>query len=343
MLMDKSLFDLLVKSAAKIKEDSILGVRPYLIFDKDWIYFTDTESVVGVVVPSEIQGVVDAKKLLPLTSIKDDMVEIEFEDVFTIKAGKARVTLPTADCSYKWDMPQVEYSFTLNAEEFKNAVNTVVFAAAKERELVGLRNVLVEFEDRIRFVASDGFKLARYTLSTTVENAPNSVLLSPEILKNIAGFIKGEEIKVGFDKTKMIFTWEQDGYQFIASLRMVQEAFPEYQRVFPEKKYSFKANRKELQQAVNFVMKVGGSEIVKVLFDKNKIALFTEEETGKAQIEVDAETNMENVGVIWNGTHVSQILSRLEDDFVGYFESNVSPELFESANKEFLVTPMRGV
>ena len=112
--------------------------------------------------------------------------------------------------------------------------------------------------------------------------------------------------------------------------------------MFPEKKYSFKANRKELQQAVNFVMKVGGSEIVKVLFDKNKIALFTEEETGKAQIEVDAETNMENVGVIWNGTHVSQILSRLEDDFVGYFESNVSPELFESANKEFLVTPMRG-
>lgn len=341
VLIDKPLFDLLVKSAAKIKDDSILGSKPYLVFDKDWIYFSDTESVIGVVMSSEFEGVADAKKLLPLTSLKTDVVEVDFNGNFTFKTEKAQITLPTTDYR-KFDLPQVQTSFVLNAEEFKEAVKNVAFAASKEPAMVGLRNILIEFDDKIRFVASDGFKLARYTLEETVENVPSRILLSPEILRNMAGFIKSDKIQVGFDKTKMIFAWEQEGYQFVASLSIVQESFPDYQKVFPQPKYEFHAKRKELQQALNFVMKVGASEMVKALFDGDKLTLFADDETGKAQIEVDIESNMEEFKVIWNGVHVVQILSHLDDEFTGYFETDVSPELFVGENKEFLVTPMRG-
>jgi len=351
--ISKKVFDAFVEAALMIKKSPVLKTTPFLGFKtvEDgslYMYFSDSESTAAVELTKsliDMDFAVDPKPLQAFKAIKADTILFDADRQAIFWVGSKELTLPfMTDMAYTFENGTFERLFEIDGKTLLDMINAVVFAVSKE-ELGGLRFVRMEIGKKLRFVSSDGFKLAlaEEDITTPQENA---FLLNPAIFHGIAKLISKEKdvtIAAGVAHNHIVFSWNFEDYPVIFKARIAHEQFPDYQRAFPEVKYVFKVNKKELKDGFAFLRKTNSSEPVMIEIEGNTMTLMVKSENGiaKYDLEIENETG-EDFKIVVNPRDVYAILTHCKgDDLIIKAESNSRALLFECENRQFLSTPIR--
>jgi len=351
--INKTVFDAFVDAALMIKKSPVLKTTPFLGFKTAedgtlYMYFSDSESTAAVKLTGnliDMDFAVDPKPLQAFKAIKADTISLDAEERAIFRVGDKELTLPfMTDIAYTFENETFEKLLEIEGKTLFDMINAVVFAVTKE-ELGGLKFVRVETGEKLRFVASDGFKLALAEEDITASQE-NAFLLNPAVFHGMAKLIAKEKdvtISTGVAHNHVVFSWKFEDYPVIFKARIAYEQFPEYQRAFPEVKYIFKANKKELKNGFGFLRKTNSSEPVMIEIRGNTMTLMVKSENGiaKYDLEIENETG-EDFKVAVNPRDVYAILTHCKDsELTIKAESDSRALLFECENRQFLSTPIR--
>lgn len=351
--MSKKVFDAFVEAALMIKKSPVLKTTPFLGFKTDesgtlYMYFSDSESTAAVELTKSLVDMdfaVDPKPLQAFKSIKSDTILFDAEEQAIFWIESKELTLPfMTNIAYTFENETFEKLFEIDGKTLLDMINVVVFAVSKD-ELGGLKFVRMETGTKLRFVTADGFKLAltEEEITTSQENA---FLLNPAVFHGMVKLISKEKditVSVGVAHNHVVFSWKFEGYPVIFKARIAHEQFPDYQRAFPEVKYVFKVDKKELKNGVAFLRKINSSEPVVLEIENNTMTLMVKSENGIAKYDLNIENETgENFRIVINPRDVYAILVRCKDDeLIIKAESDSRALLFECENRQFLSTPIR--
>jgi len=179
-----------------------------------------------------------------------------FNAALIIEDGK--ILIQGADPKEFPKIPQFEdkYDIEMLGDDFKKLIKKTLFVTTNKKTRYDLDNVLVDIlEDKIRFVATDGKRLAifdrPYKAIGEVINKQLTVLA--QALKQINLILSAttpETVMLSFLDRHLLFCTKE----FILSTRLSDAKFPPYQKVIPsELPYWAKINRKDFTLAIKRV------------------------------------------------------------------------------------------
>ena len=196
---------------------------------------------------------VPARKLVDICKSLPDGVDIAFtveDGKVTVKAGRSRFTLST--------LPAVEFP-TVEAGEgevelelakglVRQMIERTGFAMAQQDVRYYLNGMYLEIKDsRLRFVATDGHRLALCTAPSSVSADDRSVIVPRKGILELARLLDGEgSVTLSMGSNHIRASTDQ----FTFTSKLVDGKFPEYERVLPRSPdKSVTGDRAELRQA----------------------------------------------------------------------------------------------
>jgi DNA polymerase-3 subunit beta len=218
-------------------------------------------------------------------------------------------------------IPEVESqnSFTVKAQEFKNTIAKVVFAASTNQTQPEISGILIALDSGImRVVATDRYRLAEkkqpYNNSSNVE-----VIIPQKTINEISRIISNQDgdMVVGLSGNQIAF---QIGSTQIIS-RLLDGQYPDYRQIIPT---SFLTTLSLDRQQFVSALRAGGifsqsSNSVKVEYfsSKQKIVLTAESgDLGKSVIELEAEVSGNDGMLLVNYHYLLDCLVNLETERV---------------------------
>jgi DNA polymerase-3 subunit beta len=191
------------------------------------------------------------------------------------------------------------------------------FAISHDETRYVLNGVLLCIQgSQIRFVATDGRRLAFYKKETKQKNTKNVEMIIPS--KTIHELLKLLEwegvVKIICAQNKVIFCFE-DTY---LTSSLIEGNFPNYDQVIPkEEKTQVQANREEFLQAVRRASLLTSPEAPALKFDfiKNKIIVSAKTPNmGEAKEELSADFKGEEITIGFNPGYFLDVLKNLSDE-----------------------------
>ncbi len=253
-----------------------------------------------------------------------DEVEVEVEGTqATVKGGRATFKLMGIDAADYPAFPKVEpeHALTLSQETLKRLIKKTLFAASEDITRYALNGVCIQAEgNEVRFVATDGYRLAYVSLKTEIEVGGIVDVIIPSKAAGELVKVLGEDepAEIAFGENHISF--DCGAFHFIT--RQAEGKFPPYREVIPE---SFtKEVRVDRQLFLSVV------ERVALMCDENNrqiIITFRPE-----QLEVEAKTadlgeareplpciyDGEEFKVSYNPAFLREIVASLEGDDLIY-------------------------
>ena len=311
----------------------------------------------------EEQGVttVSAHKLFEIISKIPEgvMVNMDLKDSgnrLAITAGKAKFSLACLAADAFPDMTQVENgtTFTMKGVDLGKALNKTQFAASGDDTrayLTGVYMHIPEKEQFLRFVATDGHRLAKVDQSIP-ENATDmpGVILPRKCvseLKKLAEEAKELELTVSENKIQAQITNGTGTMQLTS--KVIDGTFPDYDRVIPQDNKDMMAvARKTLLQAVDRVAILSHEKSRSIRFELGKNTLNIsannpDQENAAEEVKVDYDAA--DVAIGFNAKYVADIGQQVEGDDMNFaFKDGQSPVLVTDAadaSALFVVMPMR--
>ena len=196
---------------------------------------------------------VPARKLVDICKSLPDGADIEFsveDGRALVKAGRSRFTLSTLPAS---EFPTVEadvgdIELSLSQSLVRSMIERTAFAMAQQDVRYYLNGMYVELASgRLRFVATDGHRLALCTGPDKVEAADTAVIVPRKGILELARLLDGDgsvSLVMGSNHVRAVTE------QFTFTSKLVDGKFPDYERVLPKSPdKSVSGNRLELKQA----------------------------------------------------------------------------------------------
>lgn len=275
------------------------------------------------------------------------------EQQASISAGRSRfsiMTLPVDDFP-SLSVGEFSHSFNLTGDALHRALTAVEFAISTEETRYYLNGVFLHAADegKLRFVATDGHRLARMEI-----DAPEGSIGIPGIIVprktvkeaiGIAAAAKGDEVRIDISETKIRFTHEST----VLTSKLVDGQFPDYQRVIPPVSNIFaKLDAKSFAAAVDRVATISTERgrAVKLSFSQGSLSLATNSpDAGSAEDSIDADFDADPLDIGFSAKYIADVLRTLGDGEakVSLTDSG-SPTIFTNeANPDLLVVlmPMR--
>ncbi len=260
------------------------------------------------------------------------------------------------------DFPRVPSSVSASVSEIEPAVLSsvlpkVVYAISSDETRPTLTGVLVLFEEnRLSLVATDGFRLSKYTIALKNREKGTKVILPKGILAELGRLIKKEKLLFEYRKEdkQVVF---QIGSVFLSS-RVIEGDFPDYEKIIPSaSKLRISVDKNDLLQSVKLagVFARTSSNVVNFTVGEKTLKLVAESsQSGSQESVVDVKVECDDKDlfnekgefvIAFNCEFVENYLNSVDgnDLEIGFNDVN-SPGVFldtKDKNLLHLIMPVR--
>ena len=236
-----------------------------------------------------------------ISSLPNDVISLNLKHhTLELKCGRYEARINGLDAADFPPIPQVGDGFSTKvlAEELKQAISQVAFAAATEESRPVLTGVQTEFEGgKMTMAAADGFRLAvhRNNLIEPVKEKVSMIIPAKAYHElNRLMTEPDQEIEITLNAQKSQVLFKLKNIEMVSQL--IQGTFPNYSQLIPQT-YGTKAriDVAEFQRAIKMasIFARDGSGIARVIVTPGATA-----ETGKVTISARADEIGDNVGEI---------------------------------------------
>jgi len=292
---------------------------------------------------SELVGTLPAGPV-DLEVDKDSLV-IETNGIRSMVAGMASGEYPSIPSfSGKCDIE-------IGVEELVEEIERVGVAVAKDDARPVLMGVLWKFEkDRIRLVATDGYRLGIGGLRLSVEKEGLSKLILPaRALLELVRIVDKQEVKtvlIKFEINKQQVIFKIGEIEIVS--RLLAGDFPPFEQIMPES-YSTRVlvSREELTEAVKraSIFARESANIVKVKMDNNQLKVSANSpQLGSSETGIDVETEGEEVEMAFNSRYLLEYLGVVRaNKVIIESEGSLKPGVFREEGEEWvhIIMPVR--
>lgn len=201
---------------------------------------------------------------------------------------------------------------------FLRGFSAVRYAAAKESYRGVFCGVQIELrEDGLRFVASDGYRLALQDLPASLGLSARVVVPARggEEAARVLSALEGEEVVLAARKGALGLVLQGEGVTARMALRLLEGEFPDYERVIPqefalEAEVETEALAETLKRLA--VLSDGENRRVDLLFEEGRIKASADGLWGQGEEEVEAETRGPALALAFNARYLLEALAPVE-------------------------------
>jgi DNA polymerase-3 subunit beta len=287
----KELVDALAIAQSAVPPKSTLAILGNILFvaEADSLELTGTNidlwarTKVGAEVADKGSLTLPARRFVEIARHLDaDEVEVTVEGTqATVKGGRATFKLMGLDAADYPVFPEVaaEHTLTLTQATLKNLVKKTLFAAAEDVTRYALNGICIQAEgNEVRFVATDGYRLAYTSLKTEIEiGGIVDVILPSKAAAELSKVLTDDEpVEIAFGENHISF----DCGRFRFVTRQAEGKFPPYREVIPQ---SFD---REVRVGRSFFLDV--VDRMALMCDENNRQIIIS--VRKDQLEVEAKT-----------------------------------------------------
>ena len=280
------------------------------------------------------------------------------ENRMEIKAGRAKFKLPTLPRDdfpviVEGDLPT---SFELPARLLAELIDRTKFAISTEETRYYLNGIFLHVTDEdepvLRAAATDGHRLARFTLARPEGAAGMPDVIIPrkavaEVRKLLEEAMDGN-VLIDLSASKVRFTFSGEGGMVLTS-KLIDGTFPDYSRVIPTGNDKLlKVDPKLFFQGVDRVATIATEKTraVKMGLDKDKVTLsVTSPDNGTAAEDIEGEYGSDGFEIGFNANYLKDILSQIDSDLVELHLADAgAPTLIrqdENSPALYVLMPMR--
>uniref|UniRef100_A0A7V4E289 Beta sliding clamp n=1 Tax=candidate division WOR-3 bacterium TaxID=2052148 RepID=A0A7V4E289_UNCW3 len=308
----------------------------FSIYATDLDFWCYTEKYLGKDnIKMKGEAVVFGRKLLEnLREISEPLLEVSLEENnFSLRTSKGEyqfITVPPEDFPKREDLP-TENSFSFDNRLLIEMFEKTGFCVSKEMTRPALTGVLLEVrENELRFVGTDGYRLALYKKKIELGiNRNISLIIPPTAFELLLEDIK--EVKIYFDDTRIGFEYDLEGEKYFFISRLIEGPFPDYEKAIPtaeDNYYTFEVDDflKSLKRVSIFSRVEDKTRMVILSLKEEAIKLFSESpEVGKGSEKISGRYVGEEMEVAFNAVYLQEILSKVDSEKATiYFTSPTS-------------------
>lgn len=334
-----------------------------MVLEGDRLSLTGTDLEVELVGRVQLSGAgeageitVPARKLTDICKSLPEESTISFavsEGKATVVSGRSRFTLSTLPAR---EFPNVEdsigtHQLTLKQSQLKRLIDRTGFAMAQQDVRYYLNGMLWELEeDKLRFVATDGHRLAMCTLPENVAvkgDGHTQVIIPRKGVLELGRLLMEEQEEISIViGTNHIRAVTED---FTFTSKLVDGKFPDYQRVLPRSADKIVlGSRLELRQAFTRTAILSNEKYrgVRLKLAENSLDILANNpEQEEAEETVPVEYAGEPLEIGFNVSYLLDVLGVLSGEKVklSLADPNSSALLEESEEGDslYVVMPMR--
>ncbi len=265
------------------------------------------------------QTTVPARKFLEgVKELKHERVhgELSESDRLSVTAGTVHyvlATIPAADFPY-FETVNPAQAHALDAAVVRRALEGTLYAVPQEEDALSVPGMFwhPKAPDRVRFVSSDGHRLALREIAFPAEaffaKEPGVVVPRKGVQEVIKLLEKGDAVKGALHENRLILQ-TSDTY---LSVHLLDEAFPQYELIIPEAfSGSIEIPRAEFYAALRRMAVVADSSAihVRLLISENLLGLEAGNvELGTAYEEIPVDYHGESFAVAFNIRYVMDVV-----------------------------------
>ncbi len=272
-----------------------------------------------------------------------------------VKAGRSRFSLPTLPRDdfpviVEGDLPT---SFELPASALAELIDRTRFAISTEETRYYLTGIFLHVSDEeLKAAATDGHRLARYTLRRPdgAEGMPDVIVPRKCVaeLRKLLEEALDSNVQVDLSASKVRFTLGGENGVVLTS-KLIDGTFPDYTRVIPTGNDKLlKLDPKSFYDGVARVATIATEKTraVKMSLDTDKVTLsVTSPDNGTAAEEVPADYSSDGFEIGFNANYLKDILGQIDGDTVELHLADAgAPTLIrqdEKAAALYVLMPMR--
>jgi DNA polymerase-3 subunit beta len=241
----KDLVDALAIAQSAVPPKSTLAILGNILFvaEADAVEMTGTNIdlwariKVGAEVANKGSLTLPARRFAEIARHLDaDEVEVSVEGTqATVKGGRATFKLMGLDAADYPVFPEVapEHTLTLAQATLKGLIKKTLFAAAEDVTRYALNGICIQAEgNEVRFVATDGYRLAYTSLRTEIEiGGVVDVILPSKAAGELSKVLADDDpVEIAFGENHLSF----DCGRFHFVTRQAEGKFPPYREVIPQ-------------------------------------------------------------------------------------------------------------
>lgn len=227
-------------------------------------------------------------------------------------------------------IPNVDQSnyYHCQADELRQALNSVIFASSTSDNRVELAGVLFNFEDdELTLAATDSYRLAEKKLNIKAKNefVKQRVIIPSRTIQELLRILSSysseglnaggdEGVKIAVSDNQILFSI--DSVELVS--RLISGQYPDYKQIIPDKtQTTVRVKRSDLLRAVKataIFSKIGINDINLELFEGKIIISASSGQTGESRVEIDADISGNNNEIAINYRYLVDGLNILNSE-----------------------------
>ncbi|MBW8755253.1 MAG: DNA polymerase III subunit beta [Sphingomonadales bacterium] len=336
-------------------EAQVGGTLRLMATDLD-LQVVETMGAVSVEAPGAIT--VSAHLLFDIARKLPDGSQVSIETAdnrMVVKAGRSRFTLPTLP---RDDFPvivegELPTSFEVPAAKLAELIDRTRFAISTEETRYYLNGIFLHVtEEELKAAATDGHRLARFTLAKPdgAEGMPDVIVPRKCVgeLRKLLEEALDTMVQVDLSASKVRFTLGGENGVVLTS-KLIDGTFPDYTRVIPTGNDKLlKLDPKSFYEGVDRVATIATEKTraVKMALENDKVTLsVTSPDNGTAAEEIAADYGAAGFEIGFNAGYLKDILGQIDGDTVELHLADAgAPTLIRQNEKSaalYVLMPMR--
>lgn len=247
-------------------------------------------------------------------------------------------------------IPKVKDSklFSVNADEFKKAIQLVTFASQLDDARPVLSGVFIKLnKGKVTLAATDSYRLAEKTIEINGDKNKSVELIIPvRSMIEVSRILDNTNSPINFyaDENQVMF--ENDDFEFTS--RLVEGKFPDYKQIIPDS-FDTKAevSHSDLLNIVRVSSLFSGESSINLMINSSgKIeTTSSSSQFGDSNAAADAKVEGKDAEIVFNSRYVLDVLNNIGDGNISVeINGKLNPGVIRKAGDEsyvYVIMPLR--
>lgn len=235
----------------------------------------------------------------------------------------------------------------LNQSLLKKMIEQTCFAVSNDESRPFLTGVLLNIQNELNLVATDGHRLALKN-NNEINASPMSAIIPAKALNEVARFLKIDKnitARINWNDKQISFSLNN----ICLITRLIEGQFPNYKQLIPSS-YTTEViiNKYELNNALERASLIvrGESNIIKLKISTNNLIISSNApEVGDSNEEINCTVEGDDLQIAFNFKYILEALKVIEEEEVIFkFTGNLSPGIIHGLNESsyiYVIMPVR--
>jgi DNA polymerase-3 subunit beta len=330
----KDFFDALQKIIGVVPPKTTISILTCILFDlrNGKLSLTGTDLEISITTTLDVDGSEEGSVAIPAKILVEIVRELPDVPLNIFSDADNKVTIKTEKGEYKLasqpkeDYPQIsveegEYAFQLDAALLGRMSEQTMFAVSTDELRPALTGINMELlPGEIRFVATDGHRLAKITVTnqTLTEDVRRNLIIPTKTLHLLLRNLQ-EAVQVGIQigEDHIVFNLERA----VVYSKLISGTYPNYERVLPKDNDKRLQINRELLIATLRRVSIFSSSLthqVRLMVSSDEVTIRSEdlEYGAEAKEVIPAAFNGDWLQIGYNSTYLMDVLRHLEGEEV---------------------------